>query len=85
MAVHLSVFRQFMGFNTLVCYAGLIIYQIDSALSPHVNLFTNALTLLLTLIAILFVSSNFNRRFILLYSSIAFAVCNFMIMIGMLA
>ena len=41
MGVHLGMFRQFLGLNTLASYAGLIISRSNPTIGPYTNFMMN--------------------------------------------
>jgi MFS family permease len=84
MGVHLNIFRQFLGLNTLVSYAGIIVSKDSPAIGPYTNFFVNGIELIATLIATFWVADRFGRRFLLMYSVTLFTICNFLIVLGLL-
>lgn len=84
MGVHLNIFRQFLGLNTLVSYAGTIVSQTNPTIGPYTNFFVNGIELICTLIATFWVADRFGRRFLLMYSSVLFTLSNFMITLGLI-
>jgi MFS family permease len=84
MGVHLNIYRHMQGMSTLVIYAGLILSQENTTIAPYTNFYLNVIYFFMTLIAVFLTLRLFGRRFLLIYSSFAFTVCNIMIMVGML-
>ena len=51
MGIHLNIFKQFLGLNTLASYAGFIISASNPTLGPYTNFMMNGVELIATIIA----------------------------------
>jgi len=84
MGVHLNIFRELLGLNTLVSYAGLIIAISHAVIAPYTNFLISGIVVVSTIMATLFVADRVGRKCLLILSSVLFTICNFMIALGLL-
>jgi MFS family permease len=84
MGVHLNIFRELLGLNTIVCYAGLVIAISPAVIAPYTNFMLSAIVVICSVIATFSVAKHFGRKCMLIFSSSLFTLCNLMIALGML-
>ena len=84
MGIHLNIFKQFLGLNTLASYAGFIISASNPTLGPYTNFMMNGVELIATIIASIWITDRFGRRFLIIYSVILFTIFNYLIVMGLL-
>ena len=85
MAIHLNMYRQLIGVNTIVAFAGTMIGTMDPVMGPYVNLILNAIQLAATVISTFWLGTLFGRRPLYLVSGLLIAGCNFGVFAGFLA
>ena len=84
MAVHCNIFRQFIGANTIIAFAGQMISAIDPQIGVYANLILNVITLFFTVISTFWLANLFGRRPLYLTTAVILAICSFMVMLGYL-
>lgn len=84
MAVHLNMFRQFIGANTIIAFAGIMITAIDHPIGPYANLILNVIQLVFTIISTFWLANLFGRRPLYLISAVLLSISSFMVMLGYL-
>ena len=83
MGVFLTIYRQLSGVITIVLYSSILISDSSVTLGPYSDLIMSLILLCSTLVGIL-IADKLPRRISLVASSIAFSLCNFMVMTGLL-
>lgn len=83
MAIYLNIYRQFLGVNTLVAFAGQFVPS-TSHISPYVDLILNSVQAVFTIVSTFWLGNMFGRRPLYLVSGVQLAICNILIMLGFL-
>ena len=81
--MYLNIYRQFLGVNTLVAFAGQYVPD-TSVVSPYVDLILNSVQAVFTVVSTFWLSKMFGSRTLYLVSGVQLAICNLVIMLGFL-
>lgn len=84
MSIHLNIYRQMIGVNTIVAFAGQMISAIDPNIGIYINTIINSIQLVATAISTFWLGNKFGRRPLYLSSGIIFALSSFLVTIGYL-
>lgn len=84
MSVHLNIYRQMMGVNTIVAFAGQMVGSVDPKIGPYVNLMLNGIQSIFTAISTFWLGVKFGRRPLYLSSGVICAISCYMIAVGYL-
>lgn len=79
MAIHVCVIRHFSGGNSLITSAGIIMSHFDKGLAKWTPLSINSTQLIALFIFLVFLSSNFGKRSLLVTSTGLLALLNLLL------
>ena len=82
MSVHLNIYRNFIGINAVVAYAGLIIRSIDVVLAIYAGLIVNGVQLIFVIFSTFYLGSRLGKRFFWLSSGVICGISCIVIGIG---
>ncbi len=85
MALHLNMFTQFIGINTITLLSGTLMSSIYPSISLYTNLIINSIRLPPTSVATFWVVKKYGRRTLLLLSGVMLGISNYLIVVGYLA
>ncbi len=85
MAIHVNIYTQLMGINTITLLSGTMMNTIQPSLALYSNLILNSIRLPPTIVATFWVGKKFGRRPLYMWSGIILGLSNYMIAIGYIA
>jgi hypothetical protein len=85
MAIHVNIYTQMMGINTITLMSGTMMDTIQPSLSLYSNLILNAIRLPPTIVATFYVGKKVGRRTLYLWSGAILGISNYLIAIGYIA
>lgn len=83
--MHIVIMRQLVGGNALITFAGQIIKHFDSALAIHMALILNSVQFLGNLFVVVFLTTHFGRRPILICGTLGMAFSALVIAVALVA
>jgi hypothetical protein len=83
MGINLCIVRHFVGGNALITSAGVLISFINKSIGHYTPLIINLVQLVAAIVAVLYISPNFGRRPLFLFSLGMLSILNFAIVIAM--
>ena len=84
MVIHLNIYRQMIGANTILAFAGQMVQSVDQSIAPYVNTILNSFQLIATAISTFWLGTKFGRRPLFLVSGILFGLSCYLVFIGYL-
>ncbi len=84
MAIHVNIYTQLMGINTITLLSGTLMDTVQPSLSLYFNLILNSIRLPPTIVATFWVGKKFGRRPLYLWSGLILGLSNYLIAIGYL-
>lgn len=84
MALHLNMFTQFIGINTITLLSGTLMDTVYPSISLYTNLIINSIRLPPTIVATFWVGKKYGRRTLFLMSGLVLALSNYLIVVGYL-
>lgn len=85
MSIHLNIFRQFVGVNTIATFGGIMVSQIDATLGIYAGLILNAVQGFFTVLSTFWFINLFGKKPLYLISALLIGLCCFLVMAGYLA
>jgi MFS family permease len=82
MAIHVNIYTQLMGINTITLLSGTLMDSIYPSLSLYFNLILNSIRLPPTIVATFYVGKKVGRRTLYLWSGVILGLSNYLIAIG---
>lgn len=85
MAVHINVYMQIMGINTITLMSGTMMTTVQPGLALYSNLILNSTRLPPALFSTFYVGKKWGRRPLYLVSGVILAICNYLVAVGYIA
>lgn len=85
MAIHVNIYTQLMGINTITLLSSTLMDTIYPSLSLYTNLILNSIRIPPTIVATFWVGKKFGRRPLYLWSGLLLGLSNYLIAIGYIA
>ncbi len=85
MAIHVNIYTQMMGINTITLLSSTLMDTIQPSLSLYSNLILNSVRIPPTIAATFWVGKKFGRRPLYLWSGLILGISNYLIAIGYIA
>jgi MFS family permease len=82
MAIHVNIYTQLMGINTITLLSGTLMSTVYPSLSLYFNLILNSIRLPPTIIATFYIGKKVGRRTLYMWSGIILGLSNYMIAVG---
>lgn len=84
MAIHLNIYTQFIGVNTISVLAGVMMQSVDPGMSLYSNLLLNGIRIPPTILATFYIGTKLGRRTLYLISGVLIGLSLYMTAIGYL-
>lgn len=82
MAIHVNIYTQLMGINTITLLSGTLMDTVQPSLSLYSNLILNSIRIPPTIVATFYVGKKVGRRPLYMWSGIILGLSNYLIAIG---